>query len=159
MPDGSTAPTIIAAHTNEDLAAARALFAAYVAWLGVDLSFQGVDEELARFPAGYDVVLLARMDGAAAGAVALRPLEPGICEMKRLFVPEAFRGHGLGRLLSLRLFEEARARGYTHMRLDTLERLRPALALYRALGFAECPPYYENPLSGVIYLEKAFIQA
>ena len=146
---------IAAADSPEDVAAAKALFVAYQAWLGVDLCFQGFDAEIARFPQGYEVVLLAKLDGAPAGAVGLRALDASACEMKRLYVPEAFQGRGLGRALSVRLMDEARSRGFKLMRLDTLNRLEPAIALYRDLGFAECEAYYNNPVEGVIYMECA----
>ncbi len=151
---GSAAPPSVApAVTGADIAAVKDLFLAYQAWLGVDLCFQGFDEEMARFPHGYDVLLLGRIGDAAAGAVGLRPIDSVACEMKRLYVPNAFQRHGLGRLLSIRLLDEARARGYRLMRLDTLERLQPAIALYRSLGFTECGAYYDNPLDHVVYME------
>lgn len=150
------APVMIAeACEPEDVSAARQLFLDYAAWLNVDLCFQGFESEMAQFPEGYDRILLAKADGRPAGAVGLRRLSAGICEMKRLYVPEAFRGLGLGRALCVRLLEEARGLGYHAMRLDTLDRLTEALALYRSLGFVDCPAYYDNPLSGVVYLEKS----
>lgn len=140
------------AQSPDDVAEVKALFREYAAYLGEDLCFQGFEEEMRTFPAIYDFLLLASIDGAAAGAVALKDLEGGDCEMKRLYVPSKFQGRGLGRDLCVRLIDEARARGYQVMRLDTLERLRPALALYRDLGFVETQKYYENPLPGVVYM-------
>lgn len=153
--DAKPSLTILEAQKPVDVAAVRQLFIDYAVWLGVDLTFQDFDAEIATFPNGYDCLLLARAGDAPAGAVGLRPFEPGICEMKRLFVPDSFRGLGLGRALSVRLIEEARKRGYRIMRLDTLDRLKPALALYEALGFRPCPPYYDNPLEGAVFLELA----
>jgi putative acetyltransferase len=85
--------------------------------------------------------------------VALRPHEPGICEMKRLYVPPAYRTSGVGRLLAERIIHEAREAGYQRMRLDSLPTMQPALRLYRQLGFQEIPPYTPNPVKGAVFLE------
>ncbi len=147
--------TIAPARSPSEVAAVKALFMDYNSWLGVDLCFQGFEAEMARLPDGYDLLLLATVAGDPAGAVGVRPLEEGVCEMKRLYVPEPFRGLGLGRRLCERLLREAERLGYQLMRLDTLERLTAALALYRDLGFVPCTAYYDNPLDQVIYLERA----
>jgi ribosomal protein S18 acetylase RimI-like enzyme len=142
----------------EDVAAARRLFRAYADWLAVDLCFQDFERELAILPGAYAPpqgrLLLARVGGEAAGCVALRPLEPGVCEMKRLWIEPGFAGAGLGRDLAEAIVTAARQAGYQRMRLDTIpERMPAAQHLYRSLGFAEIPPYYDNPLPGVVMLE------
>ena len=133
-----------------------ALFREYVASLAEDISFQNVDEELGTLPGKYarptGVVLIARDGEEAAGAVGYRMVEPGVCEMKRLYVRPAFRGLGLGRELANELIEDARARGYRTMLLDTLASMATARALYRDLGFGPVAPYYDNPLPGVMYM-------
>lgn len=145
---------ISAATSGQDVAAVKALFIEYMNWLGHDLNFQGVDKELETFPAVYCHMLLARVGGIAAGAIALKDLGQSICEMKRLYVPEAFQGTGLGRRLSERLIDDAKAMGFAKMRLDTLPRLEAAVEIYRKLGFKEIEPYYFNPIEGVIFFEK-----
>lgn len=137
-----------------DMAAVRELFAEYAASLGVDLSFQNFDAELASLPGDYDPILLAHDAGALAGCVALHPFgERGVCEMKRLYVRPRFRGLNLGRLLARRIIEEARARRFERMRLDTLPTMTAAIPLYESLGFVEIAPYRFNPITGTRFLE------
>jgi putative acetyltransferase len=150
--------TIVDATTAVDeVLMVRCLFEEYAASLGIDLCFQGFEQELAGLPGSYAPpqgrLLLARQDGQMAGCIALRPLEPGACEMKRLYVRPAFRTHGIGRVLVDRLIQEARHAGYRQMRLDTLPSMATALALYRRLGFREIAPYYKNPVEGAVFLE------
>jgi carbonic anhydrase len=137
----------------DDVDLVRTLFGEYADSLGVDLSFQGFEEELAALPGGYDAVLVARLDGEPAGCVGVRPLEAGVCEMKRLYVRPWARGTGLGRSLAAAAIARARGLGYERMRLDTLPSMAAAQSLYRALGFAEIPPYRHNPVEGTTYLE------
>jgi ribosomal protein S18 acetylase RimI-like enzyme len=99
-------------------------------------------------------LLLARHAGHAAGCVALRKLEAGICEMKRLYVRPSDRGVGLGRILVERIIAEARAIGYTRMRLDTIESaMKDAIALYRKIGFREIAPYSAIPVEHALWME------
>ena len=153
-----TGTELVEARTAADLDEARRLFQAYADWLAVDLCFQGFEQEVAGLPGCYAPpagrLLLARVAGEAAGCVGLRPLAPGICEMKRLWVEPGYGGRGLGRALAEASIAAARAIGYRQMRLDTLpERMPAAQHLYRSLGFVEIPPYYHNPLPGVVMLE------
>jgi len=126
----------------------RELVRDYVRELGVDLSFQDIETELADPLAFYDVVLLA-----THACVAVRRIDDATCEMKRLFVAAPARGSGLGLALAEAAIAHARARGYDRMRLDTLPTMRAARALYETLGFREIPPYRPNPIAGTTYLE------
>ena len=124
----------------------------------VDLCFQGFERELAELPGCYAPpagrLLIARVGGDVVGCVGLRPLEPGVCEMKRLWVEPGFAGHGIGRALAESDRRGGAEIGYERMRLDTIpERMPAAQHLYAALGFREIPPYYHNPLAGVVMLE------
>lgn len=160
-------PVAIAAPAGgEDLDAIRALLFEYATSLGFSLAYQGFAEELAELPGRYappgGALLLARVDGAAAGGVALRGLGDGICEMKRLFVRPAFRrlrtdeGVSIGRALATQVVAVARARGYGRVRLDTVAgKMDAAIALYRSMGFAEIAPYYASPIADTLFLELA----
>lgn len=150
---------IVEASAEAEIAEIRTLFAEYQQWLGADLSFQNFSEELDSLadlyaPPGGRLLLARAPDGSAAGGVGMKGLEPGICEMKRLYVRAPWRGCGLGRRLAEAVVRAGRDAGYSHMRLDTLARLHEAVALYRSMGFREIPPYYHNPMDGVFYLEK-----
>ncbi|MBI5868779.1 MAG: GNAT family N-acetyltransferase [candidate division Zixibacteria bacterium] len=116
---------------------------------------------MAGFPGEYappgGCVLVAEIDGRVAGCACLRRFEPGICEMKRLYVIPEYKGQGLGRALALAIIERAKARGYERMRLDTLADMQAARALYRSLGFQECAPYRHNPLPGASFMELTLI--
>jgi ribosomal protein S18 acetylase RimI-like enzyme len=147
---------IAEARWPDDRATVEALFREYVSSLSEDISFQNVDDELSRLPGKYarpgGVVLIAWDGTQAAGAIAYRMVEPAVCEMKRLYVRPAFRGRDIGRELANELVEDARARGYRTMLLDTLASMSSARALYRDLGFSAVAPYYDNPLPSVMYM-------
>lgn len=154
----SIAIDIAPARLPEDIATVRALFAEYIEQVGVDLSFQAVDAELANLPGKYapphGVVLLARDSaGGALGCVALRPWSPpDVCEIKRLYVRPAARGRALGRRLAEAVIAWAIQAGYVRMLLDTLASMQAARQLYAQLGFQPVAPYYDNPLPGTAYM-------
>lgn len=141
-----------------DIDPVRRLFREYATWVEIDLCFQNFEKELADLPGDYAPpagrLLLALHNGEAAGCVALRKIGEGTCEMKRLFVREAFRGQGLGPKLIEVVIEEAKRIGYERMRLDTLPpKMNQAIKLYRSFGFEEIAPYYDNPVPGAVFME------
>jgi len=151
-------PSIFQAESPAQIAQARELLLEYAQSLGFSLCFQNFDKELAELPGDYAPpegrLLLAECEGQLAACVALHRLEPGICEMKRLYLRPQFRGKGLGRALAERIIAEARQIGYQHMRLDTVEPvMKDAVAMYRKLGFTEIAPYRPNPIAGAMYME------
>jgi GNAT superfamily N-acetyltransferase len=139
---------VIRAAGADDAEAVRTLLREYAGGLGVDLSFQDFDAELADPLGFYELVLLAE-----GGCVALRRIDEDTCEMKRLFVRPTARGGGLGRKLAEAIVAEARARGYRRMLLDTLPTMGAAQALYATLGFRETEAYRYNPVHGTTFLE------
>jgi putative acetyltransferase len=146
------------AESPAQIAQARELFLEYAKSLGFSLCFQNFDKELAALPGDYTPpegrLLLAQSHGQLAGCVALHPLAPRICEMKRLYLRPQFRGKGFGSLLAERIVAEARQIGYRAMRLDTVEPvMKDAVAMYRRLGFKEIAPYCNNPIAGALYME------
>ncbi|MFI8229658.1 GNAT family N-acetyltransferase [Streptomyces sp. NPDC085900] len=117
------------------------------------------DDIDARFPEGFDksdlvrpeevsgaagAFFVAYEEGRAVGCGALRTLEPGVGEIKHVWVhPEARRLGLAGRILDA-LEGEAAARGFTVVRLDTHASLTEAQAMYRAAGYREIPAYLDH---------------
>jgi putative acetyltransferase len=150
--------TLTQAESPSHLAQARELFLEYAQSLGFSLCFQNFDKELAELPGDYAPpkgrLLLAECEGQLAACIALHKLDPGTCEMKRLYLRPQFRGQGLGRALAEHIMSEARQIGYQRMRLDTVEPImKDAVAMYRKLGFKEIAPYCSNPIAGALYME------
>ena len=148
---------ILDAHTPEYLSMVRALFNAYRDSLNTDLCFQQFDAELAGLPGDYapptGCLLVSMVDEEPAGCVALRQLDGGICEMKRLFVLPAFRGMRLGQALLDAVLKRACELGYERMRLDTLPSMQRAIEMYTRRGFVDIAPYRPNPIPGARYFE------
>ncbi|ASJ53973.1 GNAT family N-acetyltransferase [Brevibacillus formosus] len=150
-------------HATEDYEydQARELFFEYVDSLGVDLSFQNIAIELQNIPGEYaspdGCILLALDNEQPAGCVALRKIDEQVCEMKRLYVKPEWKGRGVGKKLALAIMDEAKIRGYSFIRLDTLPTMEQAIQLYHSLGFYPIEPYRFNPIEGTLYMEKKLI--
>jgi len=153
---------IYPAETNEDIEMVRELLEEYLACREVKDSIfpqevQAFRKQLADLPAEFaepgGCLLLAKYGERPAGCVALRKLSDDICEGKRLYVREEFRGLKIGRKLMEAVIAEARRIGYSAIRGDTIPSMQAAKALYASLGFNEIDPYRYNPIEGVIFLE------
>lgn len=150
-----------APNSLSELETVRFLFREYQEWLKIDLCFQGFEQELLSLPGAYSPprgrLFLAYSEGKVAGCVGLRPFDEERGEVKRLWVRDAFKGQGLGRILLNRVIEDASAIGYRQLLLDTLPKMEAALRLYESLGFRETWPYTHNPEPGVLFLSKELL--
>jgi GNAT superfamily N-acetyltransferase len=155
-PTSSNSFDIKPARSTPELTATAALFRAYARSLDIDLSHQGFDAELAALPGVYGPpggeILLAKRADHVLGCIALKPLAPGVAEIKRLFVRTQMRGIGVGKALVMAAIDAARALGHDEIKLDTLPQMKDAIALYRLCGFAPIPPYGSHPYPGLLCL-------
>jgi len=96
------------------------------------------------------VFLVAHASGEAIGCGAVRELEPGVGEVKRMFVQPSWRKRGVARQLLAALEARALERGDAMLRIETALRQPEAIALYRSSGYVDIPPFGEyigNPFS------------
>ena len=132
------AVSVIPTQTEAEIEAARVLFREYDASLDTRQCTTGIEEEIRGLPANYAALFLARdADGRTIGCVGMRPAKPAVCELKRLYVRPAGRGHGAGRALVEEALAFARNAGCREIVLDTLPSMEAAVALYRRLGFEQ----------------------
>jgi putative acetyltransferase len=143
---------------GKELDIIRRLFADYQSELNEDLCFQSFEDELRdplkKYGPPKGALFLAYWNNEVAGCVALHDMGNAVCEMKRLYVKPPFRKNQVGRALAVLILDTAREKGFQTMKLDTLQKLQPAIKLYEQLGFHETTAYYENPINGVVYMEK-----
>lgn len=136
----------------------KELIIEYTKWLGRNLSFQNLDDELKdpakKYTAPEGELLVAVEGEDVLGMIAYHKHSDTRCEMKRLYVKPSCRGMKLGEKLIEELIAHARQAGYKEMVLDTIVPLQSAIHLYKKLGFTECEPYYHNPMPDVLYFRK-----
>jgi GNAT superfamily N-acetyltransferase len=161
------------ANGRDDIALIRHLFANYGAYLAANptgaanICIQNYERELDSLPGPYappgGVLLLAFVDGAAAGCCALKPMQPTApavrgevaIELKRLWVEPEARGLRLGLTLMEAAIAHAVRLGCTAMYLDTVPAAMPeANRLYESLGFHRVDRYNENPVTDVVFFRK-----
>ena len=130
----------------------------YTKFLGRDLTFQNLDDELSDLEKKYcppnGRIICAQVEEKIIGCVAYRKFDAERCEMKRLFVLEGYRKFHAGSKLIEEILIAAKNDGYKEMILDTITPLESAIHLYKKFGFVETAPYYENPMSDVVYMKK-----
>ncbi|NLE25958.1 MAG: GNAT family N-acetyltransferase [Clostridiaceae bacterium] len=135
----------------------KQLFLEYAQSLDIDLCFQNFESELETLPGKYGppagALILALVDGIPAGCVALRKINEDICEMKRLYVSNEYRGLGIGKQLISKIIEKAGGLNYSFIRLDTLSTMKKAQELYKSYGFYDIEPYIYNPFKDARFLE------
>ena len=144
---------IIEVQTASEFEQVKDLFRAYFQFLahdhGLDISYQGIEEELKSLPGKFSPpdgrLIMAVISEQAIGCAALRRIDQQVCELKRMFVLSQFRGQGVGKALALKLIDEAKTIGYQCVRLDTGNFLTAAVKLYESLGFQRIEPYNEVP--------------
>ena len=154
-PTGSNSDfAIVPARTATEMTSAAGIFRAYAADLPVDLAPQGFGQELAALPGPYapplGELLLAKRGDHVLGCIALKPLVPGVAEIKRLFVRPRERGKGIAKALVAAAIATARVRGMDEIKLDTLPDMQAAIALYKSFGFVPIPPYGSHPYPGLL---------
>lgn len=130
--------------------------------LGCDLGFQGFQSEWTDLPGKYDfkkrggLFVAIEKSGSSQsdstikkeniiGCIAIRPLDEKCGEVKRMFIRKTHRRNGVGKLLAETIINHAWEMGYNEIKLDSLERLSAAVALYENLGFQRIDPYCECP--------------
>lgn len=148
---------IIKVNSKEQIKIIKSLFIEYSKELRFELDFQNFNNELEQLPGNYaepeGVLLIAYYGNSVTGCVGLRQFEQDICEMKRLYVRQEFRGKGIGIKLSENVISEAKKIGYKKMRLDTISYMKEAIGIYKKIGFYEIEPYRHNPFSDAIFME------
>ena len=127
----------------------RALYDAFIREADGPLEID-LEAEIAKGPPAElvpptGVLLLVRVDGAAAGIGGVRHLDTDVAEVKSMYLAPAFRGRGLARSLLSELEGIAARHGCAAVRLDTSDYLSGAISLYRAAGYREVPDYNGNP--------------
>lgn len=150
--------TIRRALPEDHPAVAREL-ADYLSFIGDALDGEGLDHDIAHWQEEYDgrtgvLLLVADPAGEVVGTAAVRLLEPGLGELKRMWLRPSRQGRGLGRRLMDACLDEARRLGCRALRLDTQARMEAAVHLYRAYGFSEIPRYNDNRRAD-IWMERA----
>lgn len=129
---------------------AHALLAEYFAMRAAGFdpaagAYRTVFPDPARFLPPAGVFLVVEADGAAVGCGGIRMLDAARAEVKHLYLRDAVRGRGWGGRLLAELEQRGQQLGATEAVLDTNADLEAAGRLYRSHGYAEIPPYNDNP--------------
>jgi len=137
------------------------LFLEYANWLNIDLSFQKFDEELKMLKTMYGpplgCIILCKHENDFVACVAVRKIDDGVAELKRMYVKPEFQRMGIGENLLKLSISFAKEKGYKTIKLDTLNTMKPAMNLYAKHGFVETDAYYFNPEPTAVYFELKLI--
>jgi len=105
----------------------------------------GEVDDVDEFVAPTGRFLLMRNGEATLGCGAVRTLEPGIGEIKRMWIAPERRREGLGVVLLDALEAACRELGHARVRLDTNGALTPAIRMYESRGYQAIDRYNDNP--------------
>jgi ribosomal protein S18 acetylase RimI-like enzyme len=151
-------PILITANSKDEFQLAKSLFQQYANSLSFNLCFQDFENELNQLSIQYNkptgALILAYQNETAIGCVGVRYLDREVAELKRMFVLPEFRKLKIGHRLLEEALKSAKELGYNKIRLDTLQDMVAARALYQKNGFYEITSYRHNPIAGAIYMEK-----
>jgi ribosomal protein S18 acetylase RimI-like enzyme len=151
-------PILITANSKDEFQLAKSLFQQYANSLSFNLCFQDFENELNQLSIQYNkptgALILAYQNETAIGCVGVRYLDKEVAELKRMFVLPEFRKLKIGHRLLEEALKSAKELGYNKIRLDTLQDMVAARALYQKNGFYEITSYRHNPIAGAIYMEK-----
>lgn len=148
-----TRGSVRVAHPDRDHSALAILMSDYLRWaLGQLESEYGITDmpvdpdvtvhSLDAYLPPEGLVVIAEVEGRAAGVGALRQLEPGVVEVKRMYVhPDHRNQHLASGMLDVLLTQATATFKAATVRLDTCRFMHSAQRLYRSRGFAERPPY------------------
>jgi ribosomal protein S18 acetylase RimI-like enzyme len=151
-------PIFITANSQDEFKLSKSLFQLYANSLNFNLCFQDFENELNHLSIQYNkptgALILAYQNETAIGCVGVRYLDKEVAELKRMFVLPEFRKLKIGHRLLEEALKSAKELGYNKIRLDTLQDMVAARALYQKNGFYEITSYRHNPIAGAIYMEK-----
>jgi putative acetyltransferase len=144
---------------DEDFGKAKNLFIEYANSLDFDLHFQNFNKELEEIniqynkPDGGLILIIDALTGGEVGCAGIRKSEEKVAELKRMFIRPEHRNKGLGNELMRKAIELATDLGYDKIRLDTLDTMKSAIALYEKFGFKQTGAYTYNPHDNVRFYE------
>ena len=142
MTSRQTDPTIRNIRPEDDPMMERVLLEVLAEFDATGEGFSDQDEELRRMSSFYDgpnaAYFVAELNGQIVGGAGIGPLpgaESHMCELRKMYLLPAARGHGLGRRLLETCLDEARRIGYRECYLETLAQMDRARDLYGRFGF------------------------
>ena len=108
-----------------------------------DADLDDIDAEY--FQRGGRFSVLEAPGGVIIGTVGIRPVSPGVCELRKMYLDSRWRGRGLGRMLLDHGLAEARRLGFNRVVLETASVLKEAIRLYERYGFRPYKPEHLVP--------------